>query len=278
MGLKSASTTRVVVWLGRSRRVHHLVGLLRIYLAAELFLRRFPLQRRLPGGLRYRLTSPDEFSTEYELFQQQSYLPALRGRSVETFIDLGCNAGWFALWLSLVQPNPRRLGLLIDAHPRMVAEAEWHVRENGLGNLTVVHGAVGLPRGKTTAAFNLHPSSSGSSLLPFQSKAQLPVKGRITTVTVPAISVADAWSRAFGNMSVDLLKVDIEGTELDLFAYEAAFLRQSVRRIVVEWHKWCVSLDALDACLEPTGFVRQGVFDDRELAGLAIYDGPLGVV
>jgi len=84
--------------------------------------------RRLKGSdFRYRLTSLDQLSIENELFQRQSYLPALRGRAVETFIDLGCNSGWFALWLSLAQPNPRRLGLLIDAHPRMVAEAVWHL-------------------------------------------------------------------------------------------------------------------------------------------------------
>jgi FkbM family methyltransferase len=235
-------------------------------------LRRFPLQRRIePGGVVYRITSLDQFSTEAELFNRESYAPGLIGREVGTFIDLGCNAGWFALWLRARRPAARHQGLLVDAHPLMVAEATWHLRRNRLFDCSVVHGAVGLPPGIVTTTFHVHPTSSASSVLPYLPIKQNPVKGRIVDVTVPAISVADEWRNRFGDAYVDLIKIDIEGKEHDFAVHEAAFLRQRVRKMIVEYHRWCVSIDQLDSQLIDLGFVKRGSYQETDLAGLALY-------
>lgn len=258
--------------LGRHRWLHRLVALLHIYPLAEVFLRRFPLQRRLePNGLVYRLTSLDQLSIEYGMFTAQEYARALGDQSVETFIDLGCNAGWFALWLSARGRDRRCIGLLVDAHPRMVAEAAWHLKQNGLANCVVVHGAVGVRPGKSWTTFHVHPSSVASSVLPYQPGKQHPVKGRITDVTVPAVSVGSEWNGRFGNMAVDLLKVDIEGKELDFVAYESGFLQKRVTRVVVEWHKWCTSLAQLDDQFTSISFERRGVYGETDTVGVAAY-------
>jgi FkbM family methyltransferase len=266
--------TALIIWLGRRRWLHELIGSLRVFPLAELYLRRFPLQRRLKGtNVVYRITSLDQLSIEIEVFTRESYAPALDHHAVETFIDLGCNAGWFSLWLSTkVTGHPN--GLLVDAHPRMVAEAAWHLRRNGLVNCTVVHGAVGLSPGQESVDFHLHPSSSASSVLPFEPLAQIPVKGVITDVTVPAVSIAKEWQTKFGDSSVDLLKVDIEGKELDLVVYEREFLKQRVRRVIVEWHKWCISLPRLDAELTSIGFECDGIHNEGPLTGVAVYNNP----
>jgi FkbM family methyltransferase len=146
------------------------------------------------------------------------------------------------------------------------------MERNGLRDCVVAYGAVGLRPGQLSTSFHLHPSSAASSVLPYQPRQQLPVKGRITDLTVPAISVASEWTTRFGHAAVDLLKVDIEGKELEFVQYEGAFLHQRVVRIVVEWHKWCVSLSQLDARLDSSRFERRGVFDENELVGLAIYE------
>jgi hypothetical protein len=80
------------------------------------------------------------------------------------------------------------------------------------------------------------------------------------------------WHERFGDSPVDLLKIDIEGNELDLVVYESTFLRQRVRRIAVEWHKWCVSLEQLDAHLTSIGFEQCGIYDETDLVGLAVYE------
>lgn len=262
----------LVLRLGRHRWLHRLVAAIRIVPVADLVLRRFPLERRFkPTAIVYRVTSLDQFSIATGLFMRDEYGPVLDGQPVETIIDLGCNAGWFTLWLSARKPGSRLSGLLIDANPRMVAEAEWHLRRNGLRDCFVVHGAVGLPPGQSFTTFHIHPSSAASSVLEYQPEKQLPVKGKITDVTVPAISVAVEWRRQFGDSAVDLMKVDIEGKELDLAVSEASFLHQHVRRVAIEWHKWCVSLAQLDAQLTSIGFEQCRVFGETELVGLAVY-------
>lgn len=258
--------------LGRRPWLHKLVAALRIYPASGLFLRRFPLQRRLePSGLVYRVTSLDQISIEYGIFAVEEYAPALEGRRVETFIDLGCNAGWFALWLISRAGTTRFRGLLVDAHPGMAAEAAWHMKRNGL-SFPVVHGAAGLPEADSSTTFHLHPSTSASSVLAYQPGKQHPVKGRITEVKVPAVSVASEWTKRFGDATVDLLKVDIEGMELDFAKHESAFLKQRVRALIVEWHKWSVSLPQLDKQLESAGFMRLGVPMESETTGVALYE------
>ena len=154
----------------------------------------------------------------------------------------------------------------------MIAEAAWHLQTNELFSYFVVHGAVGLPPSQPWTSFHLHPSSSASSVLPYQPGKQVQVKGRITDISVPAISVAAEWQRLFGDSVVDLMKIDIEGKELDLAVHEGAFLQERVSRIVVEWHKWCVALPQLDSQFATIGFARRAAYDENDVAGLAIYD------
>jgi FkbM family methyltransferase len=262
----------LVVQFGRFRWLHHVVAALRIVPVAGFVLRRYPLHRRVnPSGMFYRVTSLDQLSLEYEVFVHQSYSPAVVDYTIGSFIDLGCNAGLFALWLSTVQPNPQRIGLLVDAHPHMVAEATWHMYRNGLSRCAVTHGAVGLSPNVKSAIFHLHPSIAASSLLSVKPRDQLPVKGRVADVVVPAISVQHEWNRLFGNTDVDLMKIDIEGAELDFVQHEGQFLLDRVRRLIVEWHKSVVSLNQLDAQLASVGFERCGVYDESNLTGIALY-------
>jgi FkbM family methyltransferase len=264
--------TQLFERLGRHRWLHELVALSHIYPVAELILRRFPLRRRLkPSGLIYRVTSLDQFSIEYGMFKLEEYASALEDHPVATFIDLGCNAGWFALWLTARSRDPRSKGLLVDAHPRMVAEATWHMKRNGLDNCAVVHGAVGVDPAESSITFHIHPSSVASSLLPYQPGTQHPSKGRITDVTVPTISVGTEWNRWFGDVQVDLLKVDIEGKELDFIVYEGRFIQQQVSRLILEWHKWSTSLADLDDQLTSIGFRRFGVYGETDTIGVATY-------
>src|SRR5712692_2094473 len=263
---------RLILRLGRHRSLHTLVAVLQVVPIVDMVFGHLPCRRRLRrAGYVYRVTSLDQLSLESGLFKREEYGPAINGHRVATFIDLGCNAGWFTLWLVDRNADPSMRGLLVDAHPRMVAEAIWHVKQNRLANCFVVHGAVGLPVGQSSTTFHLHPSASASSVLPYQPGKQLPAKGRIVEVDVPAVSVSTEWSSRFGDSSVDLLKIDIEGKELDFVVNEARFLQQRVKRIVIEWHKWCVSLEQLAAHLDSSGFELRNVCDETDIVGLAVF-------
>jgi len=248
------------------------VAALSIYRIVGPVLNRFPIQRRIkPSGLVYRITSLDQLGIADEVFVQKTYAAALNLPRINALIDLGCNAGWFALWLAAEQPNPQRVGLLVDANQRMVAEAAWHVQRNDLEHHRVLFGAVGLPPGTRFAIFHILPSASQSSLLEHNADVQFPVKGRITDVTVPAVSIGREWRTDFGDAPVDLLKIDIEGNELDFIRYEGDFIRASVRAILLEWHKWHVSLADVDAALGDLGFAHSRTYAENELTGIALY-------
>jgi FkbM family methyltransferase len=255
------------------RWVHHVVGALGIYRMAGPVLRRFPLMRRLePSGIVYRITSLDQIGIAAEVFGQRAYAVALDFERINTFVDLGCNAGWFALFLAAERPNPGRAGLLMDANQRIVDEARWHIERNGLQHHEVVFGAVGLPAGTREAVFHISPSASQSSLLEHKADVQLPVKGRIIDVTVPAISVAEEWRKRFDG-PIDLVKIDIEGNELDFIQNEGGFLRNRAHAVLLEWHKWQVTLSELDAALGALGFARVSVSGETPTTGVALYRG-----
>lgn len=245
---------------------------MRIHPVADALLRRFPVRAALPNGLRCRITALDQFSVKSGLFDSDEYAPALSGKRIASFIDLGCNAGWFTLWLSARIPDAGRVGLLIDAHPRMVEEAGWHMAVNRLDHYVVVHGAIGLPHEVRKTVFHTHQASSASTLLAHDRTRQLPLKGRVVDVIVPAVTVAGEWETKFGELPVDLMKCDIEGMELEFISSEGPFLSRSVRRIAVEWHKWRVSLAQLEDAMTGIGFERVGLYGETPLVGLAVYD------
>jgi FkbM family methyltransferase len=230
------------------------------------------LQRKLAGDLIYRVTTLDQFSIEYGMFNFQEYAAAILDYRVESFIDLGCNAGWFALWLASRIGRRDFTGLLIDANPQMIDEARWHMRRNSLLRCGVVHGVVGFDTHQSAAKFYVNPSSASSSALPYQIDVQQPLKGRITEVMVPTVDVATEWQKHFGSIPVDLLKIDIEGMELKFVSHEGDFLRAQVKRIVMEWHKWIVQLATIDEALDRLGFERRSVHNESETLGVAIYD------
>lgn len=251
--------------------VHRVIGALGIYRVAAPIMRRFPLYRKLePQGLVYRLTSPDQLGIADEMFKRHAYASVHELGAIKTFIDLGCNAGWFALYLANELPGVERRALLVDANPRLVEEARWHVARNHLQHHQVVFGAVGLPAGTETVVFHVNPSASQSSLLAYEPGKQLPVKGRIVDITVPALSVADEWGKDFGG-PVDLLKLDIEGNELDFVRHEGEFLRDQVRAILLEFHKWHATLAEVDATLGERGFARSRLTGETDITGVALY-------
>lgn len=271
MSRSTSLASRVAGRLGRHRWLHRLIGALAIYQLAGAVLRRRPIRRRLGAtGLVYRITSPDQFGIEGELFGERLYAPGLLAGAVDAFIDLGCNAGWFAVWLAAEVPNSERVGLLFDADERMVAEAEWHLRENGLRHQHVVYGAVGLPVGTSAATFHIHPSSAASTLLDYDPGNQ-PPKGRIRSVSVPAVSIAHEWRSRFGDRVVDLVKMNIEGSELEVVRNEHQFFATQVRSAIIQWHKWHIDRADLDSALREAGLVHCQKYSETQWYATLVY-------
>jgi len=84
------------------------------------------------------------------------------------------------------------------------------------------------------------------------------------------VDVGELWRQRFGVARCQLLKVDIEGSEMDFFRVEQPFLGQ-VDAILLEWHKWRVKLPEVEALLSASGFKLAEILEEKELEGTCLF-------
>ncbi len=249
---------------------HHLVRWLGLRNAAGFILRLAPRRHVLPhSGARYRCRYLETILLADEIFHRNVYLKAIDPARVTHFADLGCNVGLFAVLLADLTGRRDLQGLMVDANPDMVAEAQWHVAANGLDRVFPLHGLAGAETRGDQSDFYLLPSNLGSSQYPVYEPGK-PPKGKWKKVTVPQISLEEHWRRHFGDQRCQILKIDIEGSEKKLLDTDRPFLRR-VDTIILEWHKWIVARPEIDALLEPQGFRLVEILEELETSGIAWY-------
>lgn len=249
---------------------HVLVRVLRLRQLAGVILRLKPKVVTLPKtGARFRCRYLETILLADELFKRNVYLDALAARPVNTFVDLGCNVGLFPVLLTELTGRRDLRGLLIDANPQMVEEATWHVTANQLPQIVPVFGLAGAANAGQSVDFYLLPSNLGSSQFPVYEPGK-PQKGAWKKVTVPCVDVETLWLKHFGDVRCDILKIDIEGSEKTFLQTDQQFLRR-VDAIILEWHKWIVSREQVEAMLTPQGFQLVHVLEELPQTGIAWY-------
>lgn len=254
------------------KALHLLVRSCGIYRACNFFLRYFPVFRRLPRhNTVLRLGSVSGLVLADEIFTNESYHDAMHGATIRTFADLGCNIGLFPCYLLETTGEKGFSGLLIDGNPDVVEQARWHMEKNGLTDCHVFYGVVGCPTESGETNFFINPANTQSSVRSFWNHP-LPVKGRVKQIKVPTLSLAKTWNSKFGNTPIDLLKIDIEGEELEFLKAEIAFIKSTVKSIVCEWHKQHISFEELNQYVEANGFRLRKICEEDDKVGLVIYD------
>jgi hypothetical protein len=88
---------------------------------------------------------------------------------------------------------------------------------------------------------------------------------------VPAVSIAAEWRGHFGDRQVDIVKMNIEGSELDVIRNERSFFASQVRGVILQWHKWHVGLSDLDAALGSLGFAHRRLYGETRWYGTALF-------
>jgi len=143
------------------------------------------------------------------------YLPVLRGKR-PTVLDLGGNQGAFSSWAAgSLNANV----YVVEALPELAEALSKDVR------LTVMHAAVGAETG--TATIFRSPDRCASVSLNAREPAN--------AVVIPAITLEDLF-RKWNLVELDVLKMDIEGSELDVLEKTPIGLLQSVGQITCEFH------------------------------------------
>ena len=198
--------------------------------------------------LRVRLAH-DDLVTVDEIFRDQVYSAALTALGdVRTIIDLGSNIGLACRYFAARCPGVKILGL--EPSPANFSLLEDNVRELvRTGDCKVLLGAF-WPNEDTPLRLGASdPTSSAGQFV-------VPARGASTGDTIRGMTMATIL-RESGFEQVDLLKVDIEGAEAELFKGQLDWL-QRVHAIAIEFHADSRRASGFDAVMREHGF-RIGV-------------------
>ncbi|MEX0643456.1 MAG: FkbM family methyltransferase [Pirellulales bacterium] len=208
--------------------------------------------RRAPGVTAARLTvnrmpvtvfiTPPHLGALRGVFLDNEYnlskvLPDIRPA---TILDLGANVGMAAVYLHALYPDVHIA--CVEPDPRNLKLLEQTIATNRV-NVTLVQGAVAAEAGRLRLRMGDNPTCSALETSPMH---KLDSSVEVDVFTVPQLLERLGWK------SVDLLKVDIEGTEQELFARNNNWLHK-VGAIVLEIHP-NTSPEEIGEYLVPFGF------------------------
>lgn len=218
-----------------------------------------PIWVTLNSGIRICIDAKLTLDCFVELFITQPYVLALDllQKDIDVVVDLGANRGLFPLFVSHYCHQRAR-----SEKPRFVcveaAESNFralmrHVHENSLTDRVVpVRGAV-CGRRSGTVQFYYSPRAHGQGVIS-NSK-------RFTTQGVPVIDLAEFVTAP----KVDLLKIDIEGSEQG-FLEEYPDILEKTQVLVGEFHLEQIDYARCKALLREAGlslYSRTFQFEDR---------------
>ena len=173
------------------------------------------------------LPGSDPITLFWEIWRDHCYTGRgfYRPRPGDTVLDLGANQGFFALYLSERAPGIRVHCFEPSGETR--AQLLRNIESNGLGRTVSVYPFAVSDR-QTEAAFHVTGKSEHGSL--FLSEFSGPDVQNVECVPL---------SRAVeltGADRVDLLKVDVEGAEIEILEGAGPEVWPRIDRVVVEYH------------------------------------------
>jgi FkbM family methyltransferase len=261
--------------LWRNRAINSLVKWFRINKVFDYYLNRFPLKKITPTGLVYKIENIPSLLVANEIFNLGVYRSAIEAVAPKTFVDLGANVGYFAIALADTTGSRNSKGLCIEANPLLRDTFLFHIQANNLENIRFIQGAVGLRGAHKEVDFFLNPSHIASSLSG-KFNPLIPTGGKCQKIKVPFIELPEAWDRFFSTERVNMLKIDIEGAEIDFLRSHSSFLER-VDSIVIEWHAWVTSLSDVKTILEQNGFLLENAYREDQNTGIALFRKSLSI-
>lgn len=198
-------------------------------------------------GITYRSTRTESVSLAIEILEggncyDSQYLP----NDFTTFADLGCNVGYFTVWLNSHTDGRRLKGLMVDANQSVIDESKYHCNVNHWDDIVPICGIVGAP----TSDFYIHEANTVSTAnLGYRNPKDY---NRVDAKVID--NFEQLWIDKMGDISCDILKVDIEGAELPFLIKEFDFLKR-VKVFYLEYHKQFCTFANINYMLIRAGFI-----------------------
>jgi FkbM family methyltransferase len=200
-----------------------------------------------------------------EIFADDSYLGGgfYDPKPGDTIVDIGANIGAFAL---MIESRARGAKVhCFEPGPAARATLERNVSASGLGEFVTVHPyAVSDRRGAVELMRADSPMHRSLFINAFASAS----RGTDEVETLPLAEALDLT----GGGRVDLLKVDVEGAEIEIVEGMAPAHWGRVERAAVEYHDFfrpdC--RERVTRALEAAGFGRIETFEEPTMDGLGL--------
>jgi FkbM family methyltransferase len=200
----------------------------------------------LPNGLTFHLPSDAargaaEFVI-HEIFRRKRYAhPGFEIRPDDTIVDVGANMGLFVLWAAPQAPK----GRVVAVEPTSVIDClRMNCRLNCLDNVTSVKTALGRSEGTMEfveyPGFNIVTHQAGAGPVWFTRFVIRLLYGRYRrdpiNVTVPCAPLAKILDEHRLDV-VNLLKMDCEGGEYEIFRGMQPEHWRRIERVALEFHE-----------------------------------------
>jgi FkbM family methyltransferase len=226
----------------------------------------YPFDVPLKPGGSLTLASTEEVKVFWNVVVRRSYvLPA----QCDTILDCGANVGIFSVWAAAEKPQARIIAL--EPFLQTFAALQANIRRNSLGD-RVECAQVGL----ASLAGEILMRTDGESpnhRMVLDEGAQ----ASEGTVSVPCITLAECLRR-FKIDTLDMLKMDIEGSEWPVLLSTSPAVLRRIRYIQLEYHEVAARFGytpaRLFAHLATAGHRLTFRIEDRFHTGMAIFERP----
>ncbi len=220
-------------------------GLLR-HVWLKNFLRVIPYRYLSPGGFTIPCQRRYEVTMCQAMFEADSYRLRQIARPVHTVLDVGANFGVFTFAAADFFANDLKRIVAIEPFAPNHRRIQSVVQANGLDHMvTAVNAAVSNQPGHGELRLS-QGAHYGHSL----EVRKNPIAKGLQPVELTTL---DALRQRFGLGRIDLLKLDVEGSELAALDGGLETL-QATRALIIEAHKGFCSLHELRSKLDPLGF------------------------
>lgn len=215
-----------------SRERHWLISVrpleLALFLKWLLCIRRQEVQA---GELKMWVDPASNFGSR--LMAEGNYEPDLTQacrsllREGDTFFDVGGNEGWFSMVVCR-SVGPTGRAFVVEPQERLWSVILENASLNRFANLTLL--PFGVARKEGVVPMNLYPSLNSGSSNFGSGKRRFDKVQRVTVMPLEKLIDQSGADR------IDLMKIDIEGFELEALKSAGRHLGSTIRRLVVEIH------------------------------------------
>ena len=222
----------------------------------------FPLDISLRSGGVIRIFTRGEIKVFWSIVVDECYR---LWQDAKTIVDAGANIGVFSVWAAIRLPQAKIVA--IEPHPETFSRLQHNIKANSLtSRVTIAQFALSAQSGDREMPIT--GESQRRSLLPQDRNGS-----EQKVIKVPALTMQELLDH-HQTSEIDLLKMDIEGSEWEVLINTPLSILRRIRRMQFEYHEVHVrfgySKAALFERLNSAGFTISHCVEDNHGTGIAI--------